>query len=142
MSEDGENKSLMENQSKKSEAALSKDILEKEERYRGNVPCRVFIQYWNESWGMFGVFLCLLFSVASAVCKILTSVWLERWSEAGSLAAQRQANYTTIYFLLVLGMFLSSTLSYLAISWMIAHQGRNIHNQMIKKMLGAPIGFF
>lgn len=79
----------MENESKKSEALISEDILRKEERYRGNVPCRVFMQYWGESCGIFGVILCLLFSSASAVCKIGLSVWLERWSGASTLAAQR-----------------------------------------------------
>lgn len=47
-----------------------------------------------------------------------------------------------VYFILVLGMFVFGMLSFLATSWMIAHQGRNIHNNMVRRILGAPMNFF
>lgn len=78
---------MSEDESKHS-VVQSDDILAKEERYRGSVPCKVFMQYWGESCGMFGVFLCIVFSIASSICKIFSSLWLEQWSGASTLALQ------------------------------------------------------
>ncbi|PWY66388.1 P-loop containing nucleoside triphosphate hydrolase protein [Aspergillus sclerotioniger CBS 115572] len=98
--------------------------------------------YWHyiQAIGKTRVFATLLIMISSATFAVLIQTWLRWWSEDND-AGQRTWLHLAVYLALSLGHW-SALASISTVSLLIVPtSGRNLHNQLLKTVVKAPLAF-
>ncbi|XP_076435453.1 ATP-binding cassette sub-family C member 4-like isoform X2 [Babylonia areolata] len=138
---------------------------EEEERQKGTVGIRVYVEYFKNGAGCFKFFLLIFFNLVAQGTYIMSDWWLSIWSNAEEtrIAAQNrhdallsmginQTNVTipdvdshvniSIFTGIIVAVFVFGMVRALLFFKVAVDASQTMHNAMFSRVLRCPIGFF
>lgn len=121
-----------------------KSGLTQEESQKGKVKWEVYIAY-IKACSIGGILVWLCFIIMSNLLSIGSNYWLKHWTEQNSEAGENKDiwNFLIVYAALGVGAtFMTVGRSLIMRMWLGINASKKIHNQMAKRVVGAPMEFF
>ncbi|XP_068702097.1 ATP-binding cassette sub-family C member 4-like isoform X3 [Montipora foliosa] len=141
----------------KTVASTREQTMEKEDRSRGNITWKIYIDYWKAGAGVIKILLLVLFLLGAQASSVACDLWLAQWAvvedEHASVLANNVSNYNldlshmrtkyvAIYAAVVVCTFLLGFASAGFFFYTTLCSSQNLHNLMFERLLGATIYFF
>ncbi|KAK7478989.1 hypothetical protein BaRGS_00029750 [Batillaria attramentaria] len=138
---------------------------EEEERAKGTVGIKVYVEYFKAGAGIFKFLLLVLFNLVAQCTYIMSDWWLSRWSNAEEervAAMEEHAQYLSqgynetnvtipyvdshrniyIFTGIIAGVFIFGMVRALLFFKVAVDASQKLHNTMFTRILRSPIGFF
>ncbi|KAJ6216249.1 hypothetical protein RDWZM_007406 [Blomia tropicalis] len=121
-------------------------VVDEEDKGKGSISGRIYVQYVKAGSGTFLMIAMLLSTFISQFMFHFTDVWLSNWTnEEDSMEHSKptdESTNTMIYSSLIIGQFVAMIIRSATFFTMCIYASVNLHNRIFYCLMRAPISFF